>query len=93
MFFFCEDCRNFFSEDEMKSIRLVDFETGFQRVSKCCPHCRSDYVRRVMKCLRCGEFFFSAEYICPKCVKKLKAELEKFLKKYTVEEQEAMLCE
>ena len=93
MFFYCENCKSFVKEEELKSASFIDFETGFQGVKLCCPHCRSDYLKRAIRCLRCGSFFFSPQYLCPQCVRELKAELDRFLENYSPEEQEAMLCE
>lgn len=93
MFLYCQNCKNIFKEEQLKTVRTVNLDTGFHNVKKCCPRCQRDDFLPISMCHSCGKIFFEEESICPECVKKLKAELEHFLEKYSLEEQEAMLCE
>ena len=42
---------------------------------------------------KCGKVFIGEEKFCKKCIAKLKNEFFEFLQKYSVDEQEVMLCE
>lgn len=92
MTIYCENCKNVFSADHIKKRFVIDRETNFISRESRCPFCLSEELREINIC-KCGKVFIGKEKFCKKCIAKLKNEFFEFLQKYSVDEQEVMLCE
>ncbi len=90
---YCDDCNNIFSSSDLKKRLFVDRETHFCERKFCCPFCFSENMKQINICKKCGKIYLGDEKFCGGCLKKLKSEFFEFLKKYSVDEQEVMLCE
>lgn len=90
---FCQNCNNLFPFEHLKKKLLVDAETHFCQRQFSCPFCFSRNLIPLKICKKCGSVYSGEEVFCKDCIKKLKKEFFEFLKKYSVDEQEVMLCE
>ena len=90
---YCNSCNNIFPVECLKKKVFVDGETHFCQRQFCCPFCFSKNLSPIKICKRCGEIFTGDELFCKECIGTLKKEFFEFLKKYSVDEQEVMLCE
>lgn len=88
---YCKRCKLFF--DEALEVCSTDLDLWAYEIKKVCPLCKSEHVIYAKVCSRCNGDFLGKGSLCPNCIKALREELEEFLKKYSIEEQEAMLEE
>lgn len=88
---YCKKCKLFFAAEELKESWSTDLDTWTYEIKRVCPLCGGEHIILAKNCLRCKEDFVGKGALCIKCIKELKEELEEFLKKYSIEEQEAML--
>lgn len=87
---YCNACES--EVERLSLIKTVDLDTGISRYQQVCGKCLSLDIVEARACLRCGGINKRrSSFICKRCKEELKRKLEDFLKKYTVEEQEAML--
>ncbi len=86
---YCKKCKLFFEEPLEKC--STDLDLMAYEIKKVCPLCEGEHIFSAKVCIRCNEDFVGKGSLCDACIKALKEELENFLKKYSIEEQEAML--